>query len=405
MIAKVCKRGHSASSLVRYLVGHGKTDHLVIECMDAVRLNAPSSIRPDIEKPIWHCALSLPADERMEAVRWRDVAEDFMRRMGLEGHEWSAVVHNETGHQHMHLVANRINYQGWVWTGEFDAKRAIAAAKAIELDHGLIVEVHKPTGRAALSQPEIERALRLETQPVKITLQEAIDRATVGRPQTAIFLARLEATGVQVLPNISQSTGRVSGMAFGYSGEIYKGSQLGKAYSWGQLQTRMDYEQDRDSPAIQDRAGRGSRGSAEGAGASGCYGSRDGRTGALDAHCNEQNVRSDAWNRTAGEVEQRLPERHSKGDSRYRWADVRDSAGMGANSGQNAPATSRPISTIARNRGPVCGSRCRISRLAESLLARIEQPPERAPSHDRHRPASRPNHQQVASVPGRERER
>ena len=41
-------------------------------------------LRLDIVKPVWHCSLTLPVDERLSAERWEVVAADFMQRMGFD---------------------------------------------------------------------------------------------------------------------------------------------------------------------------------------------------------------------------------------------------------------------------------------------------------------------------------
>jgi hypothetical protein len=50
--------------------------------------------------------------------------------------------------------------------------------------------------------------------------------------------------------NISKSTGRISGISFEYEGIIYKGSTLGRGYSWNAIIKKIDYEQDRDRAVV-----------------------------------------------------------------------------------------------------------------------------------------------------------
>lgn len=178
MIAKICKRGRSATGLLNYLICDRKAGHVSLDDVDAARLNAGSGNRPDIAEPFWHCALSLPDGERLGDDRRRDIAPAFVTRMGLGNHEWTAVIHNETGNQHMHLVVKRVAWNGSIWTGERDALRAIAAAKALEIEHSLPVEAFRAAGRKSPSKNEIELALRTETQPARITLRQVDDRAT-----------------------------------------------------------------------------------------------------------------------------------------------------------------------------------------------------------------------------------
>lgn len=397
MIAKVCRRGQSASGLLRYLTGDSKAGHVVLDDADVQRLNAPSAQRPDIERPIWHAALSLPEGEHLDVETWRVVAAEFLERMGLGWHEWSAVVHNETGHQHCHVVANRIGYSGQVWAGEWDGRRAIEAAKALEFAHGLTVEAHRPTGRAGLSQAEIGKALRTETQPTRTTLQQLIDQAVGERCVTAVFLDNLKAAGVGVVPNIA-STGRVSGLAFTYNGETFKGSELGKAFSWGQLQRRINYEQERDRAALQDCARNREGGAGPGPSASRCDSGRTGRTGQVDARHYEPNVQGSGAGGTAYQNHPRHRSERGKDTGCDSRDDDRDGSHLASACRSGTCGAGRAVSALARSRGPIRGSRQRISGLAAALLARLDPV---APSHDRHPASSNRDNQPVAPIPGR----
>ena len=93
--------------------------------------------------------------------------------------------------------------------------------------------------------------LRAPRLPRLSRLQEHLDLAARGHPTMTLFVERLEAAGVQVRPNLA-STGRVSGIRFAFDGVAFKGSQLGRAYSWKGLQERkgVTYDPDRDLPTL-----------------------------------------------------------------------------------------------------------------------------------------------------------
>lgn len=372
MLAKVCSRGRSANRLVRYLTGAPKDGHWALADTDTTRLNAPSATRPDVQKPIWHAALSLPEHERHDKEKWREIVSDFMRHIGLENHEWTAVVHNETAHQHAHIVANRVDYSGNVWLGEFDGKRAIKAAKELEVAHNLVKEEFTlKKGRATLTRNEIEKAIRTETQPSRLTIQEIIDGALHDRPLASAFLQRVESHGVSVLANISPTTGRVSGLAFSYNGVAFKGSQLGKAYSWGNLQKRIDYEQTRDREAIQERVGHRIGSDAASAIAGGQNSGRNDCDGRGDDHNHERNARQPVEGRQGGD---------SRGTSRAGISEADGRVGGNSGAGDRANAfgstkealTNKPVSRTVLDRGPIRDSRVRLSALASALLTRVD---------------------------------
>jgi hypothetical protein len=373
MIAKVCRRGASATGLLRYLTGDTKDGYERLDDASAKRLNAPSAVRPDIAKPMWHAALSLPAGERLEAGKWAEIAGEFIERMGLSGNEWTAIVHNETDHQHAHIVANRVGYDGAVWAGEWEAKRAIEACKALEQAHGLAVDEHIPTGRAALTQPEIEKALRTETQPTRTTLQNILDAALADRSAISTFLERVEGAGVRVIANMA-STGKVSGLAYEFNGEQWKGSELGKRYGWGTIATRTGYEQERDSQEIQKRAGNRAGGDKArepgNVGNAGQLSSGDGAVRGINQRAGGSGEREHGISSTE-RASVRQVSRESRSDLRTGGRlDASLSVASSGNKRQDRYSTriDAPANTRSnRNRG---GARGRISALCAALLSR-----------------------------------
>ena len=196
-------------------------------------------IRPDIEKPVWHCSIALPVGERLDSAKWREITDDFVRRMGFgEKTMYVAVRHSDTEHDHVHLVVSRVGLDGKVWLGQWEARRAIEATQAIELEHGLTLTPGLGTERAQVrsaSGAEINAALRIGIEPPRKKLQRLIDEAVQGGPPAGLFMRRLVNAGVGVSANIA-STGRMNGFAFEIDGIPFKGSDLGKKYGWAGLQ-------------------------------------------------------------------------------------------------------------------------------------------------------------------------
>jgi hypothetical protein len=219
----------------------------------AAEFGESRSLRPGVRRPVWHCSLSLAAGEHLTDAAWQDVADGLLRKIGLDPdrHPYLLVRHMDTEYEHVHLVVSRISVGGELWHGKWEAHQVMQATGELEQEHGLALttqfdpELHRE--RRALTTGQVQEALRLERVPTKLVLQQILDQALVDTPTTAAFLERLDAAGVDALPNIA-STGRMSGFSFSFqeTGEVFKASQLGTAYSWKRLQERLDYGQSRD---------------------------------------------------------------------------------------------------------------------------------------------------------------
>jgi len=255
-------RGKGLSGVLAYCLDDEKAPEIVAGTVSGTtradlssEFAASRALRPDCKKPVWHCSLALPAGEKLTAEKWDAVTTDYMQRMGFDPatHQYVAVRHADTDHDHIHIVASRIGLDSKLWHGQHDVKKAIAACQELEKVHGLTLtpglEMNEKH-RSSLKRGEIELAVKNGEPPPKLILQQAIDDALKDGPTTAAFLERMEAAGITAQPNIA-STGRMNGFSFEYGGVAFKASQLGKSYSWGQLQKRgLDYDQERDTDVL-----------------------------------------------------------------------------------------------------------------------------------------------------------
>ena len=108
--------------------GHGLGGN---KCDEPV-LTVSLSWRPHVEKPTQEHML--------------ESANEFMNAMGLGEHQAVILAHNDTAHQHVHLIINRINPRdGLVHDNGFDRNHAMRWREAYTREHGII----RDTDRAA----------------------------------------------------------------------------------------------------------------------------------------------------------------------------------------------------------------------------------------------------------------
>jgi len=262
MKAKV-KRGGGFRGLLNYVLGEGKDAERVggnMAGQDPKELSrefsAVRKLRPDVSRPVWHCSLALPKGDHIDPEKWDAVAADFMERMGFdtETTPWVAVRHQDTDHDHIHIVASRVGIDGKVWLGQWEARRAIEATQELERAHGLTLTPGLGDARAerrSLTDKEINMAVRTNQEPPRQRLQRLLDEAIKDKPTALELAERLQAAGVGVRANLA-STGRMSGFSFGVDGVWFKGSDLGAAYKWGGLQKAgVTYDEARDRSGLQ----------------------------------------------------------------------------------------------------------------------------------------------------------
>lgn len=264
MKAKV-ERGSGFRGVLDYAFGKGDAE-IVSGTMSgrdprelAAEFGLSRAARPDVSKPVWHTSLSLPPGDTLSAPEWDKIVSDFMQGMGLGGHQYVAVRHHDTDHEHVHIIASRIGLDGSLYLGKWDAKRAIKLTADLEQRHGLTVTKGLEDGPTPVATPtkrEVEMAIRTGDAPPRVALQQIVDAALETPGSVFDFMDRLEAAGVSVRANVA-STGKMNGFSFEYRGVPFKASDLGKAYGWKALQERgVEYVQDRDGQSLIARANR-----------------------------------------------------------------------------------------------------------------------------------------------------
>lgn len=184
MIGKISK-GRGFRGLAEYLLRGGRGEivagpmagrtprELAAEFGQLRRLN------PKLGKAVAHFSLSpAPGDPPFTAEQWQAIAERFMAEMGFDS-AWCGIVHRDTDHEHLHLMACRIDFNGKTISDANDYRRAEAAIRRIEADYGLIA-VPDPPRKAAKTIPTT-------TTKEENTMNDTTNPFPPGSPHHAVW--------------------------------------------------------------------------------------------------------------------------------------------------------------------------------------------------------------------------
>ncbi|EFC3662334.1 relaxase/mobilization nuclease domain-containing protein [Escherichia coli] len=249
------KRGKTFNGLISYLLkpaSHHKSEPYVVggnviesfaKALSA-EFNATKLLRSDVSKPVWHNSLRLPAGESLPIQQWKLLADDYMKRMGFyETHLRAYVLHDDKDGQHIHIVASRIDAtSGKLYLGKNENLISTRIIEELEQDYQLT----RTKGTDAVppsSSPVKRKKSRNETmledrtgeKCPKTIIQEAIDTLITSKISEEEFVQQLAAQKIKAIPNRA-STGKMNGFSFEYANISFKASQLGKKYSWKNLE-------------------------------------------------------------------------------------------------------------------------------------------------------------------------
>lgn len=249
------KRGKTFNGLISYLLkpaSHHKSDPYVVggnviesfaEALSA-EFNATKLLRSDVCKPVWHNSLRLPAGECLPIQRWKLLADDYMKRMGFsETHLRAYVLHDDKDGQHIHIVASRIDAtSGKLYLGKNENLISTRIIQELEKDYQLTrtkgTDAVKPSSSPAKRKKSRNEAMleeRTGEKCAKTIIQEAIDTLITSKISEEMFVQQLADQKIKAIPNRA-STGKMNGFSFEYAKISFKASQLGKKYSWKNLE-------------------------------------------------------------------------------------------------------------------------------------------------------------------------
>lgn len=202
-------------------------------------------LRRDIEKPVFHTSLALPAGEKVSKKKWDEIVRAYLVEMGLnpDNHQFVAVIHRDTDYEHVHIAANRIGLDSKLWLGKFEAKQAITVTQKLERQFKLTLTKgldDEPRLVKAMTDGEYQQKERTGQDPVRLELAAVICQVRDSSKSFRALVDGLAARGVTLSPN--GQTGNVGGVSFKYKDSVITGSKIGKEFAWKALSTAVKYD-------------------------------------------------------------------------------------------------------------------------------------------------------------------
>lgn len=177
-----------------------------------------SKLNPNLAKPVFHASLSFAHSdgELLNKQQKADIAIAMAEKFGFDKNQFVVITHADTAHEHIHIVANRVGYDGKTASDSNSYKRMAEFCRETERAYKL-TRVLSPN-RFLKPEQRIAKAKRIDNRKELLaqTLEWAIGKsATIGQVK-----ARMEKQGYQV------ELGR--GIAFTDEQQVrFKGSEVG----------------------------------------------------------------------------------------------------------------------------------------------------------------------------------
>ncbi|WP_421917859.1 relaxase/mobilization nuclease domain-containing protein [Marinifilum sp.] len=203
------------------------------------------ALKPNLSKAVYHVSLSISPEENLTNDQFQELGEKYLEGMGYRNSQFVIYRHTDTECPHIHIIANRIDMEGKVVSDKWNFKRSENIIRELEIEFGLQqVKSSSEAKEKALSKGEFEFNKRTALAPIKVQLQEMIKEALKFSADQEHFQNIMNQMGANVQFHKSKS-GQTFGISFEYEGVSFKGSKLGKAYSWNKIKTQLNNGKDK----------------------------------------------------------------------------------------------------------------------------------------------------------------
>lgn len=208
------------------------------------------ALRPGLNKYVYHTSLNFHENDKLDNAALLKIAHEYLETMGFSNNQYLVFRHHDAGHPHLHLLVNRITFDGKVVSDANNYKRSERILRDIEQRYHLVQVNPSETSRVhAPTKDELEMVIRTGKASNRMLLQAKMNDVILKSNTVSELIQNGHKSGIDFLFN-QQSTGRISGITYFLDGFKIKGQHLGNQYKWAELIKRINYEQIRDSKAI-----------------------------------------------------------------------------------------------------------------------------------------------------------
>ena len=203
--------------------------------------DAQKADNPKLTRAVMHVALAWsPQDRAISNELMVELTRAWMKEMNIdpENTQWSLTRHNDKKHQHGHLIINRVDNDGRTIPDKKNYDKSVEVCRKLEQQYGLVnaKEAGQDTRRAAPEKLKAREVSKLYVQD-----SESRHKPLAATPEE--MLAAMKADGIK-----SEATygpdGKLRTVVYEYQGHHFKGSELGRECSGGNVAKTIDEQRD-----------------------------------------------------------------------------------------------------------------------------------------------------------------
>jgi hypothetical protein len=202
-----------------------------------------SKLRPTLGKAVWHAPISFAYDDKLDNDLSIQIGQDYLTHLGLAANQYIIAKHNDTKHVHLHIVANRVGFDGSVVSDKFCKNRSARASDLLEVKYGLVIarEVRRNRKRItnSLDTTKLKGKAKIKRE-LKELIRSEVDHCISNGTKTLEGLkAKLNLKNIETRFQFNPYN-ELIGVSFRANGVAIKGSLVHGDLRAKKLKERLD---------------------------------------------------------------------------------------------------------------------------------------------------------------------
>ncbi|SIR08540.1 relaxase/mobilization nuclease domain-containing protein [Pontibacter lucknowensis] len=189
-------------------------------------------LRPGLEKAVGHIALSWSIHDKTKLSDSLMVARarEYLENMQITATQYLIVRHVDSTHPHLHIVYNRVNYEGETIPDRFQRQRNVRVCRELTHRYGYYLA----PGKGQVNRQRLKGA-----DQTRYALHDAIQQALRQAGSWQELERLLARHGIAIDYKLRRGTSQVQGISFRQDELRFKGSALDRSLSYGAISKRL----------------------------------------------------------------------------------------------------------------------------------------------------------------------
>lgn len=181
-----------------------------------------------LKNPVYHISLDFAHEDapKLTDDLMVEIAREYMRRMGIVNTQYIVCRHTDREHQHLHIVANRVDNDGNTISASNDRVRNVKICKALTREYGL----HFSKGKMNVKRDRLRGKDKMKYQ-----IYDAIKAALPCCCCWSDLCDKLAKQGIGVNFKYNRKEGKIIGVSFTKDEISFCGSRIDRSMSFYKL--------------------------------------------------------------------------------------------------------------------------------------------------------------------------